>query len=356
MACPRCETLPLDAETRGTLLLTAPVVELLDILRDFLRREAIHWSDEKRVLRLEDVNLLDFLLRVQASASFNSLELEAISALLLAPDETLDFHAFTRARTLAGWLGLLGARDLLEVLEARRLTAWFQPILTRDGQLYGYEALLRGARADGSLLFPDAIFGPAHANDLLFQVDRQAREAALRAAAERQLQGHLFINFIPTAIYDPAHCLKSTVSWAKKLGFDPKRIVFEVVETEKVGDINHLKHILDFYRNAGFRVALDDVGSGYASLNLLALLRPDIIKVDMELVRGIHADPGRQSVLRALAGIARELGIQLLAEGIETREELDYLRAAGADLLQGYLFARPAAEPPIPDQGVFGDA
>lgn len=353
MACPRCETLPFDPDTRGTLLLTAPVLELLAILREFLRREAITWRDEQRVLRLEDVNLLEFLQRVQTSSAFNSLEREAILALLLAPDEPLDFHAFTRARTLESWLGLLGARDLLEVLEARRFTSWFQPILTRDGQLYGYEALLRGQRADGSLMFPDAIFGPAHANDLLFQVDRQARESALRAAAAKAIEGHLFINFVPTSIYDPAHCLQSTLGWARHLGFDPARIVFEVIETEKVGDIAHLKHILDFYRDAGYRVALDDVGSGYASLNLLALLRPDILKVDMELVRDIHRDPGRQSVLQALIAIARDIGSQVLAEGIESREELEYVRAAGVDLLQGYLFARPAPEPPRPDAAFF---
>ena len=342
MACPRCQTLPLSSGARGTLLLTGAVRELIEILIGFLEAEGLAFEDARLELRLRDVNLVEFLRRVRAADAFNALERQGISALLLEPGEALSFHAFTRARTLDRWLGLLDACGLIEILDAGRFVSWFQPILsTVDGSLVGYESLLRGLRPDGGLMFPSEIFPLAGENDLLFQVDRQARESALRCAAAEGIGGQLFVNFVPTAIYDPTHCLQSTLGWARKLGFDPGRLVFEVVETERVRDIDHLKRILDFYRDAGYQVALDDVGSGYASLNLLAMLKPDIIKIDMAIVRGIDTDPRRQSVFRALVGIARDLGIQVLAEGIETQPELAYVAGEGADLVQGYLFARP---------------
>ncbi|MBK1709612.1 MULTISPECIES: EAL domain-containing protein [Marichromatium] len=342
MACPRCQTLPLTSSARGELLLTFAVRELRDKCLGYLEQALLVHRVEEMVVRLPDTCLLDFLERLRVDQPFNALEREGILALLLAPGEGLDFHAFTRAHSLERWFALLAARPLLEILEYQRFVSWFQPIVSiADGAVVGHEALLRGRLPEGGLMFPGEIFSLAAANDLLFQVDRQARAAALHCAAAQGLDGLLFINFLPTAIYDPVHCLRSTVGWARKLGIDPGRIVFEVVETERVGDIEHLKRILDYYRDAGYRVALDDVGSGYASLNLLAQLRPDIIKVDMEIIRDIDRDPARQSIYRALAGIAAELDIELLAEGIETEAELDYVRRHGADLVQGYLFGRP---------------
>ncbi len=349
MSCPRCQTLPLKPDERGDLLVTFAVRELMDKLVSFLDRQGVPYCTEEMVIRFTDANLIEFLTLIRDSGAFNSLEYQGMSALLLAPNETLTFQAFNRTRTLERWLGLLDSRRLLDILEHKRFVTWFQPILEAStGSLVGYESLLRGRNPDGSLMFPDEIFRVARNNDLLFPVDRQARETALHCAATAQMTGRLFINFLPTAIYDPAHCLRSTVGWSQKLGFDPSRIVFEVVETEHIADVDHLKHILDFYRDAGYQVALDDVGSGYASLNLLALLRPDIIKIDMELIRGIHADARRQAVFKALVRIARDLNIQVLAEGVETEDELSYVVSEGADLLQGYLFARPAPLPPQP--------
>ncbi|MBK1717976.1 EAL domain-containing protein [Thiocystis violacea] len=349
MSCARCQALPLSPDERGNLLLTFVVRELMDKLVDFLGVRGLGYLAEEMVVTLPDANLVEFLTLIRDSGSFNELECQGISALLLDPDETLTFQAFTRARTLARWLGLLEAGALLDILDRKGFTAWFQPILASDtGAVVGYESLLRARAQDGVLMFPDEIFRMATDNDLLFQVDRQAREAALRCAAAEGIRERLFINFVPTAIYDPVHCLRSTVGWANQLGFESDRIVFEVVETERIRDIDHLKNILDFYREAGYQVALDDVGSGYASLNLLASLRPDIIKVDMEIIRGIQADQRRQSVFRALVGIARDLDIQVLAEGVETEDELAYVVAEGATMVQGYLFARPAPHPPKP--------
>ena len=107
----------------------------------------------------------------------------------------------------------------------------------------------------------------------------------------------------------------------------------------------HLRRILDFYREKGFRTALDDIGSDHTNLTTLAILGADVIKIDMEIIRGIDRDSVKQSIFGALVAIAHENGIKVLAEGVETREELAYVKQHGAELSQGYLFAKPSAEP-----------
>lgn len=122
-------------------------------------------------------------------------------------------------------------------------------------------------------------------------------------------------------------------------------MVFEIVETERAHDPSHLRHILDYYREAGFRIALDDVGAGYSSLNLIHLLRPDILKLDMELIRDVDRDPYKARIAANLLHVATSLGIDALAEGIETEGELQWVREHGAKYAQGHLIARPAPQP-----------
>jgi EAL domain-containing protein (putative c-di-GMP-specific phosphodiesterase class I) len=180
---------------------------------------------------------------------------------------------------------------------------------------------------------------------MLFYLDRACRETSLKTAAVKNISSKVFINFIPTAIYDPHHCLASTVKWAKQLDFNPKNIIFEVIESDHVADLDHLKNILDYYKSQGFMVALDDVGSGYSSLNMIAKLLPDIVKIDREIITHIDTNTVNQSIFRAIVQIAHENNIVVLAEGIERAEEVAFCRANGADLAQGYYFGKPNAEP-----------
>lgn len=131
-------------------------------------------------------------------------------------------------------------------------------------------------------------------------------------------------------------------------GIPAENIVFEVTETDEVRDTEHLYRTLEFYRNAGFRIALDDLGAGYSSLNLLARLRPDFVKLDLFLTRDVDADPYKAMVAKKVMDLARELGATVVAEGVETEEEWRWFRENGADLVQGYFFARPASPPPSP--------
>ena len=128
---------------------------------------------------------------------------------------------------------------------------------------------------------------------------------------------------------------------ARRVSFPTSQLIFEVTEGEKVADRAHLRGILEEYRRQGFRSAIEAFGAGYAGLNLLAEFQPDIIKVDMELVRDIDRRPTARRIVEAVARLGQDLGIAVLAEGIESRAELAALRAMGIDLLQGYLFARP---------------
>lgn len=278
--------------------------------------------------------------------SFNSLELEAIKIHIQDGREKLHYHSIVGAKPLQRYINLIEDSEFFDIVNNKTLTSYFQPIVSMDdGSIFGYESLIRGVREDGSLMFPDELFTKSARNDLNFKMDRMCRESALKTAAVKQITQKIFINFMPTAIYDPEFCLNSTMKWAKQLEFNPKNIIFEVVETEAVKDKNHLKNILQYYRNEGFLIALDDVGEGYSSLNMLINLKPDIIKIDRNIIENIDKDDLKQSTYKALATLAKENGIQVLAEGVESRFELEMVQELGVDLVQGYYFGKPQAEP-----------
>ena len=245
----------------------------------------------------------------------------------------------------------LGSGWLADLLNEGRLESHAQPIVTPDGRAYGHEMLARGIDLDGSLISPARLYGTAKRSGLLFPLDRAARIRAVHDAASYGLDGQIFINFVPTAIYNPAVCLQTTIAAVRQAGIAPEHVVFEVTETEGVEDHQHLVNILEFYRRAGFRVALDDLGEGYSSLNLLHQVRPDYIKIDMAIIRNVDADPWKQAITEMLLGVARKLEIVTIAEGIETPAEAAWLTARGVDLMQGYLYGRPARQRPAKDCG-----
>jgi len=241
----------------------------------------------------------------------------------------------------------LDASPLVNMMQTGRIQTFFQPIFLNDCKSpWGYECLMRGLADDGSYVMPKQLLDWAAQERLIFMLDRICRETHIRnAAAMLPDDVAILINFLPTAIYEPSFCLKTTIAAAKSVGIEPNRVMFEVVETEKVQDSNHLASILNEYRKAGFRVALDDVGSGFAGLMLLADLNPDLIKIDRELVQGASKSEMHRIIVRALVQIARDSGCQILAEGVETEAELALMKSFGVDLFQGFLLGRPAPFP-----------
>ena len=170
----------------------------------------------------------------------------------------------------------------------------------------------------------------------------------MHEAARCGVSGPLFINFNPSTIYDPAFCLRSTLQAVKATNIKPEHLIFEVVESTDVKDVKHLLRIVDFYRERGFRVPLDDVGTGFNSLSMLTKLKPDFLKLDVELVNCVDHDPYKAVIARKLLELAQDLGIATIAEGVETEAEYEWVREHGADFVQGFLFARPANPPPVP--------
>ena len=218
----------------------------------------------------------------------------------------------------------------------------FQPIVSvAEKRIFAHEALVRGADGAGA----GAVFERVD-DDTRYAFDQICRTTTITMAAALDLprEGALLsINFLPNAVYDPRACIRETLNAAEAARFPLDRIIFEFTETEKVNPA-HLLGILRHYRALGFLTAIDDVGAGYAGTGLLADFVPDVVKLDMHLIRGSDTCDTRQSILRHTVAMLHDLGVAPVGEGVETRGEYDVLREVGIDLMQGYYFAQPAFE------------
>ena len=216
----------------------------------------------------------------------------------------------------------------------------FQPIINLStGTVFAHEALVRGAAGESA----GSVLGRLN-KEGMYPFDQACRITALEWAAKLQVPAMVSINFMPNAVYKPETCIRATLEAAKRFNFPLERIIFEVTEQEQVLDIDHLTNILRAYRKQGFMTAIDDFGAGYAGLNLLADFQPDLIKLDMQLIRDIDKDSVRQILVEATLMMCRNLNIRVIAEGIETVGELHALRDMGVELFQGYLLAKPGFE------------
>lgn len=220
-------------------------------------------------------------------------------------------------------------------------TMAFQPIVhVPSGVPFAYEALVRGINGEGA---GEVL---AKVNDSnLYRFDQACRVKAIELASRLGLQKlpncKLSINFFPNAVYRAEACVRATVEASREFDFPLNRLMFEVMESERVVDPDHLKSIFAEYERQGFTTAIDDFGSGYSGLNLLAMFQPQVIKLDMVLTRNIDADPVREAIVSGIIHAAGRLGILIVAEGVETEAERDALLGLGIELMQGYLFARP---------------
>lgn len=229
------------------------------------------------------------------------------------------------------------------IIKENRIICYSQPIIQADESIFGHEVLARFVGADGEILSPLPVFQAAKLRGRLYALDRACRLTAVRYG--QFLTDKIFINFIPTSIYAPEFCLRSTELLARQLNIEPKRFIFEVVETEQVDDIAHLKRILAYYREKGFEYALDDVGEGFSTVDLLEGLQPNYMKLDRQFVDGVARDSALQSVAQFFLEKALAIGSVPLAEGIETIEDYLYLKRIGYQLFQGYLFSKPSERP-----------
>lgn len=214
----------------------------------------------------------------------------------------------------------------------------FQPIIALSSKsIFGHEALVRGPNGESAASVLAKV-----TDDNRYMFDQACRVNAIKNAARLGIKELLSINFLPNAVYQPEACIQATFAAARAYNFPIERIIFEVTEGEEVRNRAHLVNIFQEYEKFGFKTAIDDFGAGYAGLTLLSEYQPDIVKIDMELVRGIENSKARRAIVRGIVAICMELDVQILAEGIETTAERDCLQELGIDLMQGYLFCRPA--------------
>lgn len=216
----------------------------------------------------------------------------------------------------------------------------FQPIadvVTR--QIFSYEALIRGAHNEpASHILGQVSPGSMH------RFDQDARVKAIVLAAQLGIDCHLNLNMMPLGLISSAESVRSTVEAANRTHFPVEHIVLEVLEGEAIGDPVHFAELINAYRGLGMMVAIDDFGAGYSGLNLLAEFQPDQIKLDMQLVRRIECNGPRQAIVRAVGQVCHDLGIDVIAEGVETVNEYAWLVRNGVHLIQGYLLAKPGFE------------
>ena len=262
-------------------------------------------------------------------------------------ERAVRFHDIARlkrqALELAGEQGKwLGDRAALESRFTKALEGlWiaFQPVVSwRERRVYGYEALLR--TTEETLPNPEAVLEAARRLGRLFDLGRAIRERA--ASVLPPDRATLFINLLPVDLNDDDLYLSNA-----PLSRMAQRVVLEITERTSLEEVNDLKRRVAELRRLGFRIAVDDLGAGYAGLGTFTQLEPDVAKLDMSLARNVHAQSVKRSIIRSLQELCAELGITVVVEGVETVPERDALVSLGSDLLQGYLFARPG--PPFPE-------
>jgi EAL domain-containing protein (putative c-di-GMP-specific phosphodiesterase class I) len=267
----------------------------------------------------------------------------ANDVLVKTVDDAVKMHAVARARRqaldLAGGLErLVGDHaGLVQSFERALDALWiaYQPIVARaSGRVFAYEALVRSR--EPALPHPGALLDAAERLDRLESLGRAIRRRAIEPMAQLPDDALLFVNLHPRDLLDEA-LLDGDGAFAAVAG----RVVLEITERAALDDLAVVRERIDRLRAIGFRIAIDDLGAGHASLNSFALLEPDVVKLDMALVRELHRAPTKQKLVRTMIAMCSELGITLIAEGIETIDERDCLAALGCDLMQGYLFARP---------------
>lgn len=348
LECADCSTLPDAPPTGGLLHLAPPLARTGARLRGLLRRSGLRFAEPEPGIVSVTVprDGLEKLALDLAGVLTSGEQLEC-RCLPARDGEPPTLGDLLNAQPLSRLVGRIRGEWVRQMLAEERLTIHFQPIVEArtPGRVFAHECLARGRERNGSLVTPTEALRAARAAGLLSHFDRIARLCAARAAAEHQLEGLLFMNVNPNAIHDPAACMASTMDALARAQIGPERVVFEVTETEDVADPDHLFGLLTFCRQNGFRVALDDLGAGYSSVRLLTRLKPDFVKLDRELVEGVDVDGFKARFVEKLIDVSRSLGIPIVAEGVETVREWQWIAARAVDYVQGFYVAAPA-EPP----------
>lgn len=238
-------------------------------------------------------------------------------------------------------------RELVDIIMEKKIFSVYQPIVDLTaGKIMGYEALSRGP-AGSSLHWPLTLFDLAIKKNMLLPLEQVCREAAIKHFLQPDPGHNLFLNLNAAVIKDPNFTSGATKLILSQQGMLPSQVVFEITERMAIDDYDSFHRSLEHYRRQGYRVAVDDAGAGYSSLQAIAELEPDYIKLDRSIICDIHQSPLKQTLLESMVKLAGVINSQIIAEGVESAEELSFLIQNGVPYAQGYFLARPGF--PLPD-------
>lgn len=234
--------------------------------------------------------------------------------------------------------------DISDIIENKKIKVHFQPIVyTSRKTVCGLEGLVRGINTDtNQLISPISLFEAANDKGLTLELDRICRDKVIEAFSyiyEKDKDRLLFLN-IDASIIEKVEGSNYLISQVEKFNVKTSSIVIEINEA-KVKDNEALKRFIDTYRKLGFLIALDDIGAGFSNLDRISLIKPDIIKTDMSLIRNVQDDYYKQEVFKSLVTLSNKIGALVVAEGVETEEESIQTLKLGAHMIQGYFFSKP---------------
>lgn len=234
-------------------------------------------------------------------------------------------------------------REIEEIIAGSLITPVFQPIFSlQGGSIHGYEALSRVGRPS-LLADPELLFARSAECGLTFPLEMLCRRNALIRSKELGISQRLFLNVCPSILQADDHERGVTAALLEELGIERSNITFELTERTLIDDYDLFNRVLSYYREQGYSIAIDDLGSGYAGLKMLAQLEPEYVKLARFLVADLDTSATRQALVEALVTFCAKIGAQVIAEGIERPEELTFLREMGVSLGQGYLLAKPSS-------------
>ncbi|BCN94101.1 diguanylate phosphodiesterase [Thiomicrorhabdus immobilis] len=234
--------------------------------------------------------------------------------------------------------------ELLDIVDNRKLQCVFQPIVDlKRKKVCAFEGLVRGP-FKSVLYHPLNLFKVAEEQGVLYEMDTFARISTIQAFAKQVSQDehlHLFLNISINAVMNPAHQKGLTLEALEVFGIPPDRVVIEITELQPVDNFEAFVSAINYYRSIGFKVAIDDLGSGYNGLRIWSEVRPDFVKIDRHFVSDIHLHEDKRYFMETLMTLAKSTNTRVVAEGVETEQELEVLMKLGIDLVQGYLFKKP---------------
>lgn len=234
--------------------------------------------------------------------------------------------------------------SLKEIIIEENIQTHYQPIFDlKTGKVFAYEALTRGP-VGTPMESPLMLFGVADKTNLSFELDRLCRKKALQNIHGLGNDQKLFVNTFPNTMHDPEFKGESLSNLLHSCGLKGDNIVFEVTERVAIENYSMFQKEQNYFSSLGFGLAVDDIGSGYGSLEAIANLKPQYVKVDLSIIRDIHKNPVKQELLRAISDIGRKVNAKILVEGIEVQEELEVCQQHGCDYGQGFLLGRPSKD------------